>query len=59
MGESPTRTIFFVAEDSDGAPHTFTHNVAFQGRLYGEGKILARLRALEAELNAWNQRPPE
>ena len=43
---------------SYGSMERPTHHVAFHGRLYEDCEILARLRALEAELNAWNQRPP-
>jgi Asp-tRNA(Asn)/Glu-tRNA(Gln) amidotransferase A subunit family amidase len=55
--ESPTRP-FVVPADPNGPKHTVTHNVAFHGQLYQEGKILALGKALEERLDVWRHRPP-
>jgi Asp-tRNA(Asn)/Glu-tRNA(Gln) amidotransferase A subunit family amidase len=55
--ESPTRE-FVVPSNPAGPRHTVTSNVAFHGRLYEEGKILALGRALEQRLGVWHHRPP-
>jgi Asp-tRNA(Asn)/Glu-tRNA(Gln) amidotransferase A subunit family amidase len=54
--ESPTRDE--APKDPNGPKHTVTQNVAFHGRLFEEGKILALGRALEAKLDVWKRRPP-
>jgi len=58
LGSSPTRSIMFTPVDPKGPERTITHNVAFHGRLYQEGTILALAGALEAELGVWRHRPP-
>jgi Asp-tRNA(Asn)/Glu-tRNA(Gln) amidotransferase A subunit family amidase len=58
LGRSPTRSILFTSIDPNGPERTITHNVAFHGRLYEEGTILALARALESELGVWHHRPP-
>jgi Asp-tRNA(Asn)/Glu-tRNA(Gln) amidotransferase A subunit family amidase len=55
--ESPTRE-FVVPSNPAGPKHTVTNNVAFHGRLYREGTILALGRALERKLGVWHHRPP-
>ena len=59
LDQSPTRAISPVPIDLNGPKKTITQNVAFHGRLFEEGKILALGRALEAKLNVWHHRPPE
>jgi Asp-tRNA(Asn)/Glu-tRNA(Gln) amidotransferase A subunit family amidase len=59
--QSPTRSMeverFFNSDDPKGAKHTITRNVAFHGRLYEEGKILALARRLEQKLDVARFRP--
>jgi Asp-tRNA(Asn)/Glu-tRNA(Gln) amidotransferase A subunit family amidase len=59
--ESPTRSMqverFFMSDDPNGAKHTITRNVAFHGRLYEEGKMLALARRLEQALGVAHHRP--
>jgi len=58
LSSSPTRALGPGPVDPNGSPHTITQNVAFHGRLFEEGKILALARALEAKLGVWHHRPP-
>jgi Asp-tRNA(Asn)/Glu-tRNA(Gln) amidotransferase A subunit family amidase len=58
FAQSPTRTLAPAPIDPKGPTHTITQNVAFHGRLFEDGKILALARALEAKLDVWRQRPP-
>ncbi|MCY3547446.1 MAG: amidase [Gemmatimonadetes bacterium] len=58
LDESPTRSAGPVPDDPAGEPHTITRNVAFHGRLFEEGKILALARALEERLGVYHHRPP-
>ena len=58
--ESPARSAaehYFAPADPHGPVHTVTRNVAFHGRLFEEGKMLALARALEAKLAVWQRRP--
>jgi Asp-tRNA(Asn)/Glu-tRNA(Gln) amidotransferase A subunit family amidase len=59
--QSPTRSMeverFFTSDDPQGAKHTITRNVAFHGRLYEEGKMLALARRLEQKLDVAHFRP--
>jgi len=48
---------FFSPDDPRAPPHTVTSNVAFHGRLFEEGKMLALAHALEVKL-AVSQRHP-
>ncbi len=56
--ETPTRGLGSVPIDPAGPKHRVTQNVAFHGRLYEEGKMLAVARALEAKLGVAAARPP-
>lgn len=59
--ESPSRSDpedYFGPADPKGVMHTVTRNVAFHGRLFGEGAMLALARALESALAVWRRRPP-
>jgi Asp-tRNA(Asn)/Glu-tRNA(Gln) amidotransferase A subunit family amidase len=59
--ESPSRSDpedYFGPADPKGIMHTVTRNVAFHGRLFGEGAMLALARALESALAVWQRRPP-
>jgi Asp-tRNA(Asn)/Glu-tRNA(Gln) amidotransferase A subunit family amidase len=59
--ESPSRSSdakFFAPADPRGPKHTVTRNVAFHGRLFEEGTMLALARALESKLGIWQRRPP-
>ena len=58
LDQSPTRSAGPVPDDPQGEPHTITRNVAFHGRLFEEGKILALARALEERLGVYHHRPP-
>ena len=58
LDRSPTRSAGPVPDDPQGEPHTITRNVAFHGRLFEEGKILALARALEERLGVHHHRPP-
>lgn len=59
FAERPTRALGVLQPPgADEGLHTITQNVAFHGPLFGEGKILALGRALEAELDVWRRRPP-
>ena len=58
LDESPTRSTGPIPDDPQGEPHTITRNVAFHGRLFEEGKILALARALEERLGVYHHRPP-
>ena len=58
LDQSPTRSAGPVPDDPQGEPHTITRNVAFHGRLFEEGKILALARALEERLGEYHHRPP-
>jgi|HubBroStandDraft_4_1064222.scaffolds.fasta_scaffold01028_3 Asp-tRNA(Asn)/Glu-tRNA(Gln) amidotransferase A subunit family amidase len=49
---------FFAPADPHGPQHTVTRNVAFHGRLFEEGTMLAVARALESKLSVWQRRPP-
>jgi Asp-tRNA(Asn)/Glu-tRNA(Gln) amidotransferase A subunit family amidase len=50
---------FFSAENSQGALHTITRNVAFHGRLYEEGRMLALAHHLETRLNVAHLHPDD
>jgi Asp-tRNA(Asn)/Glu-tRNA(Gln) amidotransferase A subunit family amidase len=56
--ETPTRGLGSTPIDPSGPRHRVTQNVAFHGRLYEEGKMLAVARALEAALGVSGERPP-
>jgi Asp-tRNA(Asn)/Glu-tRNA(Gln) amidotransferase A subunit family amidase len=59
--ESPSRSAsekYFAPADPHGHAHTVTRNVAFHGRLFEEGTMLAVARALESKLGVWQRRPP-
>ena len=56
--ETATRGLGTVPLDPGGPKHRVTQNVAFHGRLYEEGKMLAVARALEARLGVAAERPP-
>jgi Asp-tRNA(Asn)/Glu-tRNA(Gln) amidotransferase A subunit family amidase len=59
--ESPSRSApedYFGPADPKGPVHTITRNVAFHGRLFGEGPMLALARALESNLAVWQRHPP-
>jgi hypothetical protein len=59
--ESPSRSAsekYFAPADAHGHAHTVTRNVAFHGRLFEEGTMLAVARALESKLGVWQRRPP-
>ena len=58
LDRSPTRSQGFVPDNPSGEMHTITQNVAFHGRLFEEGKILALAHALEAKLGVGHHRPP-
>ena len=58
LDRSPTRSAGPVPDDPRGEPHTITRNVAFHGRLFEEGKILALARALEERQGVHHHRPP-
>ena len=58
LDRSPTRSAGPIPDDPQGEPHTITRNVAFHGRLFEEGKILALARALEERLGVYHHRPP-
>ena len=58
LDRSPTRSAGPVPDDPQGEPHTITRNVAFHGRLFEEGKIIALARALEERLGVHHHRPP-
>lgn len=56
--ESPTRGLVPAVPLDPSAPkHRVTQNVAFHGRLYEEGKMIAVARALEAKLGVAGDRP--
>ena len=61
FAESPTRSMdvdrFFAPEDPHGPPHTITRNVAFHGRLFEEGTMLALGNALEDKLAVSKRHP--
>ncbi len=57
LGKSPTRSLV-LPDDPGGPEHTITHNVAFHGRLFEEGRMLAVARALEEALGVAGHRPP-
>ena len=48
---------FFGPADPHGPVHTVTRNVAFHGRLFEEGTMLALARALESHLGVWQRQP--
>lgn len=59
--DSPSRSSdakFFAPANPHGPTHTVTRNVAFHGRLFEEGTMLAIARALETKLGVWQRRPP-
>lgn len=56
--DMPTRGIGFAPVDPNGPPRRVTQNVAFHGRLFEEGKMLAVARALEERLGVAHERPP-
>ena len=58
LDRSPTRSAGPVPDDPQGEPHTITRNVAFHGRLFEEGKMIALARALEERLGVHHHRPP-
>lgn len=57
--ESPARSgdSFFGPADPRGLAHTVTRNMAFHGRLFEEGTMLAIARALESKLGVWQRHP--
>ncbi|MFN0180748.1 MAG: amidase [Gemmatimonadales bacterium] len=56
--QTPTRGLGSTPLDPAGPKHRVTQNVAFHGRLFEEGKMLAVARALEAKLGVSGERPP-
>jgi Asp-tRNA(Asn)/Glu-tRNA(Gln) amidotransferase A subunit family amidase len=56
--ESPTRGIGPTPTNPSGPKQRITQNVAFHGRLFEEGRMLAVARALEARLAVAGERPP-
>jgi Asp-tRNA(Asn)/Glu-tRNA(Gln) amidotransferase A subunit family amidase len=48
---------FFGPADPHGPVHMVTRNVAFHGRLFEEGTMLALARALESKLGVWQRHP--
>ncbi len=56
--ETPTRGLGSTPLDPSGPKHRVPQNVAFHGRLFEEGKMLAVARALEAKLGVSAERPP-
>ena len=59
--ESPSRSSpdnYFGPANPQGPVHTVTRNVAFHGRLFEEGPMLALARALESRLGVWQRQPP-
>jgi Asp-tRNA(Asn)/Glu-tRNA(Gln) amidotransferase A subunit family amidase len=59
--ESPSRSSpdkYLAPANPRGPAHTVTRNVAFHGRLFQEGTMLALARALETKLGVWQRRPP-
>jgi Asp-tRNA(Asn)/Glu-tRNA(Gln) amidotransferase A subunit family amidase len=61
FAESPTRSMdvdqFFAPADPHSVPHTITRNVAFHGRLFEDGKMLALAHALERALGVYKRHP--
>ena len=55
--ESPTRGIGPTPINATGPKYRITQNVAFHGRLFEEGKMLAVARALESRLAVSGDRP--
>lgn len=56
--ETPTRGLApAVPIDPNGPKHRVTQNVAFHGRLFEEGKMIAVARALEEKLDVWQPHP--
>lgn len=56
--ETPTRGLVPAVPLDPSAPkHKVTQNVAFHGRLYQEGTMIAVARALEAKLGVADERP--
>lgn len=58
--ESPSRSAvdnYFAPADPHAPAHTVTRNVAFHGRLFEEGTMLALARALESKLGVWQRHP--
>jgi hypothetical protein len=59
--ESPSRSApedYFGPADPKEPEHTITCNVAFHGRPFEEGSMLALARALESALGVWQRRRP-
>ena len=48
---------YFGPADPHAPTHTVTRNVAFHGRLFEEGTMLALARALESHLGVWQRQP--
>ena len=61
--QSPSRSMevdrFFSVENPKSELHTITRNVAFHGRLYEEGKMLALARHLENRLDVAHIHPAD
>jgi Asp-tRNA(Asn)/Glu-tRNA(Gln) amidotransferase A subunit family amidase len=61
FAESPTRAMnvaqFFAPADPHSVPHTITRNVAFHGRLFEDGTMLALAHALESKLGVSRRHP--
>jgi len=59
--ESPSRSAddnYFGPADPHAPADTVTRNVAFHGRLFEEGTMLALAGALESKLSVWQRHPP-
>jgi Asp-tRNA(Asn)/Glu-tRNA(Gln) amidotransferase A subunit family amidase len=57
--ETPTRGLSPPTPlDPSGPKKRVTQNVAFHGRLFEEGKMIAVARVLEEKLGVWAERPP-
>jgi Asp-tRNA(Asn)/Glu-tRNA(Gln) amidotransferase A subunit family amidase len=60
FAESPSRSAadnYFGPADPQAVAHTITRNVAFHGRLFDEGTMLAIAHALESKLGLWQRHP--
>jgi Asp-tRNA(Asn)/Glu-tRNA(Gln) amidotransferase A subunit family amidase len=57
LAKSPTRGIGPVPANPNGEPKTITQNVAFHGRLFEEGKMVAVARRLEERLGVDHHHP--
>ncbi|MEX2152380.1 MAG: amidase [Gemmatimonadaceae bacterium] len=58
FAQSVMRPLGVNGRPPSGQRFRITQNVAFHGRLFEEGKIIALGRALEKKLGIWQERPP-